>query len=78
MRSADHKQRHTSAAPGVEARRGFNVLDRDIGLARPDPEQAAGVPPAREARVVRQRLVDQCNHRVYVFAEIGKREGCIR
>jgi hypothetical protein len=54
------------------------MLDRNIGLTRPDPEHAAGVPSAREARVERQRSVDQCYHCVDVLAEIGKGDGSIR
>ena len=49
-----------------------------IGLAGPQPEDAADVPAAREARVERQRAVDQRHHGADVLAEIGQREGGIR
>ena len=53
------------------------MLDRDVGLARPVPENAADIPAAREARVERQRTINQRHHRTDVLAERGQREGGI-
>src|SRR5882757_1049132 len=53
------------------------MLNRNIGLARPPPEDSADVPAAREIRVERQGTVDQRNHRADVLAEIGQRLGSI-
>ena len=51
------------------------MLDREIGLTGPDPENAAHKPAAGEARVERQRTVDQPDHGADVLAEISQHEG---
>jgi len=45
------------------------MLDREIGLAGPEPEKAAYIPAAGEARVERQRSVDQPDHGADILAE---------
>src|SRR5215469_5045621 len=54
------------------------MLDRDAGLAGPNPEDTADVPATREIRVERQGTIDQRYHRADVLAEIGQCEGGIR
>jgi len=55
----------------------LDMLDRDVGLARPEPENAAHKPAASEAGVERQRAVDQPDHRADILAEIRQRGGGI-
>jgi hypothetical protein len=50
------------------------MLDRDIGLAGPEPENAAHKPAAGIARVDRERTVDQPHHGGDILAEIRQRE----
>src|SRR5215471_13766941 len=66
------------AVAGTEAQRGFDVLDRDVGVARPYPELTADEPAAREVRVERQRTIDQRQHGADVLSEIGQRDRGIR
>ena len=54
------------------------MLDRDIWLARPQPEDAADVPAARVVRVEREGTINQRHHRADVLAKIGQRFGGIR
>jgi hypothetical protein len=49
------------------------MLDREVGLTGPDPENAAPIPAASEARVERQRTVDQPDHGADILAEIRQR-----
>ena len=35
MRDAYYNERRADAGAGTEAQRGFDMLDRDVGLARP-------------------------------------------
>src|SRR5260370_23257010 len=58
----------------AEAQRGLEMLDREIGLAGPDPEKAAHIPAAGEARVERERTVDQPHHGADVLAELSQHE----
>src|SRR5580704_10131854 len=53
------------------------MLDGEIGLTRPEPENAAQVPAVGEARVERQSPVGQPNHRAYVLAEASEHPGGI-
>src|SRR5215471_3764671 len=69
MRAAYCEERLADAGAGTEPQRGLDMLDRDVRLARPDPEAAADVPAARIVRVERQGAVDQRNHRADVLAE---------
>src|SRR5215813_5164583 len=77
MRGAYHGERRADAGAGTEPQRGLDKLDRDVELARPQPEQAADSPAAREARVECQRSVDQRHHRADILVEIGQRLGGI-
>ena len=51
------------------------MLDREIGLARPNPQRAARKPAARKARVKRERTIRQRQHGTNVLAEQGQHEG---
>ena len=59
----------------AETLRSPGVFDRNLGLAVPEPQTGADVPPARKARVEGQRAIDQRHHRTDVFAEKCRREG---
>src|SRR5712672_815573 len=48
------------------------MLDRNIGLTGPEPEKAAQIPAAGEARVECQRTIDQPDHRTDILAEISQ------
>src|SRR5271169_3057197 len=50
MRRAYCLERIADMGAGTEPQRGFEMLDRDVGLARPHLEHAADVPAAREVR----------------------------
>jgi len=78
MRGAYYKERRADADAGTEAQRGFGMLDRDAGLARPQPQCAADKPAAREIRVECQRTIGQRHHGADVLAEIGQRLGGVR
>ena len=52
----------------------MEMLDRNVRLARPQPQDPAQVSAARETWIERQRTVDQCHHGANVLAEIGQRE----
>jgi hypothetical protein len=69
-----------SADPGAgtEAKRGFSILDRENGFAGPQPEGPGDMPASGEARVERQRTIDQRHHRAEILGEIGRRVGGIR
>jgi len=49
MRDANESERRADADAGTEAQRGFEVLDCEVGLARPLPEDAADVPATRNS-----------------------------
>jgi len=51
------------------------MLDRGIGLTGPEPENAAHKPAAGEARVERQRTVDQPYRGADVLAEYSQYKG---
>ena len=51
------------------------MLDREIGLAGPEPDNAAQKPAAGEARVERERTVDQPRHGTDILAKSRKHEG---
>ena len=53
----------------AQAERDFKMLDREIVLAGPVPENAAQKPAAGEARVERERAVDQPAHRADILVE---------
>src|ERR1700736_3254743 len=54
------------------------MLDRDVGLARQQPQVAADIPAAGKARVKRQGTVNQRYHSPNVLAEIRQRHRGIR
>jgi hypothetical protein len=45
---AEIGMRPAGAGPGAEAQRGIEMLDRDIRLPRPEPQDPAKVPAARQ------------------------------
>src|ERR1700736_793287 len=51
------------------------MLDCEISLAGPEPETAAQIPAAGEARVERERAVDQPEHGADVLAELCQHPG---
>src|SRR5262245_35292304 len=51
------------------------MLDRNIGLAGIEPEKAAAIPATGEARIERERTVDQPDCGADVLAEISQHEG---
>src|SRR5262252_2352496 len=54
------------------------MLDRDVWLAGPAPQNTANVPSTCETWVERQRAIDQRHRAADVLAEISEREGGIR
>src|SRR5260370_27749744 len=50
------------------------MLDREIGLAGPDPEHTAHMPAAGVARVERERTVDQPDHGADILAQMSQHE----
>src|SRR5437016_5008546 len=50
------------------------MLDRQIGLTRPQPDNAASKPTECEARVERERTVDQPDHGVDILSEATQYE----
>src|SRR5215472_14322161 len=51
------------------------MLNCEIEMTRPEPEDPAPVPAAGEARIECQRPIDQPDHGVDVLAEICERVG---
>src|SRR5215472_9780301 len=78
MRYAHCKARRPDSGARAEPQRRLEMLDRNVGPARPIPEGAADVPAACVIRIERQGTVNQLDHYVDILAEIGKRMGCIR
>jgi hypothetical protein len=74
---AEIRARRADADARTEAQRGFKMLDRNVRLARPNPEEAADVPTAGVVRIQRRRMVNQCYLGSDILAEIGQREGGI-
>src|SRR6516165_1126801 len=72
------RERRANAGAGTEAQRGFKMLDRDVGLVRPNPENAADVPATREARVEREGAVNQPYQGADVLGEMTQGKGGIR
>jgi hypothetical protein len=58
MGFADQAQRCSHTLARAQPQRGFGVLDREIGLTGPQPENATQKPAAGEARVERKGAVD--------------------
>src|SRR5437660_4610152 len=63
------------AIPGVEAQRDLEMLDRQIRLTCKQPKPTAHVPAISEARVERERTVDQCDRRIDFLAEAPECHG---
>ena len=78
MRAAYHNERYADAGAWAEPQRRLDVLQGGVGLARPQPEDAADVPTARVVRVVRQGTVDQRQHRANILTQRGERQGGMR
>src|SRR5438132_8066194 len=53
------------------------MLDREVGLTGKGPDDAAQIPPAGEARVERQRTVDQPDHRTEILAQLSQYIGSV-
>src|SRR4029077_18350338 len=58
MRGTDRADSHSDPSPWAKPYRGFEMLDRDVGLTRKPPQDPAHIPTARVARVERQRIID--------------------
>src|SRR6516225_7078735 len=78
MCGAYYHERSANTGAWAETQSGFDMLDRDVRLARPKPYIAADEPAAGEIRIERQCAVDQRHHGADVLAEIGQRDGGIR
>src|SRR5215469_5714036 len=78
MRHAEYAERGADARAWTEAQRGFDMLNCGVVPASPNPNIGAEGPPACEARVEKQRAVNQCHHRADVLAEVrqSKRSVC--
>ena len=69
MRAAYCNELGADTGARTEAQRGIDMLDRDVGLAGPDPEDAANKPAAGVVRVKREGTVDQRHHGADILAE---------
>src|SRR5947209_3972935 len=78
MRRADDTKRSADSGAWAETQRDLGMLDRDVGLARPQPDDAAEEPAACETRVQLQGPIDQRRRGADVLAEIGEHMGGIR
>src|SRR4051812_6161575 len=78
MRGAYVEERRAGAGAGTEALRGLEMLDRDVGLARPIPQHTTDQPAPRVVRVEGQGTINQRRHGADVLAEISQRESSIR
>jgi|HubBroStandDraft_6_1064221.scaffolds.fasta_scaffold33304_5 hypothetical protein len=77
MRLAYQRKRSADAGARAEPQRGFGMLDREVGVARKKPENAADMPTPCKIRVQRKGTIDQRNHCADILAEIGQGEGGI-
>src|SRR6516162_10578663 len=77
MCGAYYHERSAGTGARAKTQSGFDMLDRDVGLARPKPDIAADEPAAGEIRIERQGAVDQRHHGADVLAKIGQRKGGI-
>ena len=57
--ATEYSERRAGAGTGTKAQRGFDMFDRNIGLACPIPKSATYRPAARKARVECQGTVHQ-------------------
>src|SRR4029453_7060675 len=74
VRDAHHPEVVADAVTWVEAERYLNLLNPAIGLSRPDTENAPQHPRPREARIERERALDQCDLGPDILAEKGERK----
>src|SRR5439155_11688824 len=65
-----HDQRRPDTLARAQSRRSLDMLDREIVFAGNVPDDAAHIPAASEARVERQRTVDQPYHGTDILADI--------
>jgi|HubBroStandDraft_2_1064218.scaffolds.fasta_scaffold20733_3 hypothetical protein len=61
---------HTLAR--AQAQRGLEVLDREVRLTGKYPDDTAQIPAAGEARVERERAVDQADNRTDILPELSQ------
>src|SRR6516164_1159972 len=59
----------------VEAHRGFEMADPDVGLCCPQPQPSTPLPTEGETRVEFNSTVHQCDCSGEVFAEVAKYTG---
>src|SRR5271155_5990350 len=71
MGFADQAQGRALSLAWAQSQRHLCMLDREIGLTGPQPENTAQKPAAGEARGEREGTVDQCHRGTDLFAEIG-------
>src|SRR5215469_8592094 len=58
--------------PWTKAQGGFEMLDRDIGSPRPQPQPTASVPSDGEARVKGKRTINQFNGGIDILTKIAE------
>ena len=75
IRLTHHRQGGADRLAGAQPHGGLEMLDCEIVLASKCPEKTANKPAASEARVERERPVNQPNHCADVFAEIPQHVG---
>ena len=78
MRGADNREGKADARTGAKTKRCLDMLDRKVRLPSHHPDAPALEPPARKARVKRQRTIDQHHHGADVLAEHREHDGRIR
>jgi hypothetical protein len=78
VRDAKHPEVVAPAVAWAEAERCLNLLDPPIGVSRPDTENAPQMPRPREARIERERAIDQCYLGSDILAEKGERKRGVR
>src|SRR5262249_33522041 len=72
VRDSQYPEVVADAVTWVEAERCLDLLDREIGLARPDTEAAPQHPRPREARIERERAIDQRDLSPHILAQPGE------
>ncbi len=75
MSFADQAQRRTRSLARAQPQRSLGMLDREIVLTGPQPQDTTQKPAAGEARGERQGAVDQRHHGADILAEIGQNKG---
>ena len=77
MGFADQAQGRTHSLEWAQPQRGLGMLDREIVLTGPEPENATQKPAAGEARGEHEGPVDQRHHGTDILAEIGEDKGSV-